>query len=615
MAEQAITQGSIRAIFDPNGSTIDHPVMQCVQLKTIEPKAGDQSAQPRFRIVLSDMRNFIQTMLATAANDLVTSGKLKKGSIVRLLKFNPQLVKEKMILIILDLEVLDHYGEHEKIGNPVALDMKPDVKPQPAAISGDGFYGNKPAPQPQPPQRALPSHTAKPSSSAYPNLYPIESLSPYAHKWTIRVRCTFKSDIKTWHNKNGEGKLFSVNLLDETGEIRATGFTEACDRLYDMFQVDSIYYISTPCRVTFAKKQFSNLPNDYELTFEKDTEVEKAEDQSNAPKVRYSFTKIGELPSVEKDTTIDTIGILKEVGEVATITSQKTNKDFDKRELVLADDTQTNVRLTIWGKTATNFDAPLESVIAFKGVKVSDFGVRSLSLLSSGSMTIDPDIEEAHQLKGWYDRNSGAQFNSLASMAGNSGGGPKTYKLISQILEEEVGLTADQPSIFDVKASTVYIKHNNATLSYPACQSEGCSKKVLEENPGEWWCEKCQKKWPKPEYRYIMQVNVADHTGQMWLSCFDKQGRGIMGMSADQLQELKLQDEQNGTHTFDDALQDATCKQFSFKVKASMEVYNDSPRIRYAVLGMYPINYSQECRRLTEMLKQYEIGSDSLFVH
>ena len=69
--------------------------------------------------------------------------------------------------------------------------------------------------------------------------------------------------------------MFSVNLLDDTAEIRATGFTETCDRLYDVFEEGVVYYISAPCKVLLAKKQFSNLPNDYELQFENGTEVEK----------------------------------------------------------------------------------------------------------------------------------------------------------------------------------------------------------------------------------------------------------------------------------------------------------------------------------------------------
>jgi replication factor A1 len=185
------------------------------------------------------------------------------------------------ILILMDIEVLEEYGELEKIGQPEALETKDDVKPQPSAVSANGFYGNKPAQpqqqqqQQQQQQRSLPHHQSNPSTSAHPHLYPIESLSPYAHKWTIRARCTHKGDVKTWHNARGEGKLFSVNLLDESGEIRATGFNDAVDRLYDLFQEGTVYYITAPCKVTIAKKQFSNLANDYELQFERDTVVEK----------------------------------------------------------------------------------------------------------------------------------------------------------------------------------------------------------------------------------------------------------------------------------------------------------------------------------------------------
>ncbi|KAF2661656.1 replication protein-like protein A 70 kDa DNA-binding subunit [Lophiostoma macrostomum CBS 122681] len=614
MAEQAITQGAIRSIFEPNGCFVEHPVLQCVQIKTMEPKAGDANPMQRFRVVLSDVRNFIQTMVATGINDIVTTGKLKKGCIVRLLKYNAQQVKDKKILILMDMDVLEQYGELDKIGQPEALDIK-DEKPQPAAVSANNFYGNKPQPPQQQQQRSLPHHQSNPTSTAHPNIYPIESLSPYAHKWTIRARCTHKGELKTWHNTKGEGKLFSVNLLDDTGEIRATGFNDVCERLYPIFEEGTVYYISAPCRVTLAKKQFSNLPNDYELQFERDTDVEKAEDQDNAPQIRYNFTKIGELNSVEKDTTIDTIGVLKEVAEVTTITSKNTNKDFSKRELTIADDTQTSVRLTIWGKSAESFEAPLESIIAFKGAKVSDFGGRSLSLLSSGSMTVEPDISEAHTLRGWYDGiGDNVQFSTHQNMAGNTGNSARQdSKTISQVNEEESYLQQDTPTYFSLKASVVFVKHNS-TIAYPACRTTtptACNKKIVEENPDEWWCENCSKRWDKPEWRYILSISVADHTGNLYLSCFDEAGRMIIGMSANEVMEMKDEDEPKFLTT----MQDATCKMFNFRVRAKMETYQDQPKPRYQVQSIMPLNYAQEANRLAELLKQYDINeSDSLFV-
>lgn len=484
------------------------------------------------------------------------------------------------IIIVLDLDVLQELGECDKIGEPKALEFKAedDTKPQSTTIATNGFYGNKPAQQ-QNQQQSLPSRTNTTSSASHATIYPIEALSPYAHKWTIKARCTSKPPIRTWHNKNGEGKLFSVNLLDESGEIKATGFNDQCDALFDVFQEGQVYYITSPCRVNMAKKQFSNVNNDYELSFERDTLVEKAEEQNGVPQIRFNFTNIADLQTVEKDTTIDTIGVLKEVGETSQIISKTTSKPYDKRDLTLVDNTGYSVKLTIWGDTAQKFDVMPESVVAFKGLKVSDFGGRSLSLLMSGSMTIDPDIDEAHKLKGWYDaqgKNDTFMSHQGMGSVGAAGGRNEATKSIMQVKEENLGMS-ENTDYFTTKATIIYVKQDN--VSYPACLSEGCNKKVLEVEPGQWRCERCDKAHPKPEYRYIMSINVSDYTGQLWLSCFDDVGRMIMGMSADQLMELKENDEKAAG----DAFQEANCKTFMFKCRAKMDSFQDQQR--YALVS------------------------------
>ena len=293
------------------------------------------------------------------------------------------------------------------------------------------------------------------------------------------------------------------------------------------------------------------------------------------PQVRFNFTNIGDLQTVEKDTTIDTIGILKEVGETSQITSKTTSKPYDKRDLTLVDNTGYSVRLTIWGNTATNFDVMPDSVVAFKGVKVSDFNGRSLSLLSSGSMSIDPDIDDAHKLKGWYDaQGRNDTFTSHASMGGGmtaAGGRGDPLKTILQIKEENLGM-GETTDYFTTKATIVYVKQDN--VSYPACLSEGCNKKVIEAEPGQWRCERCDKTHPKPEHRYIMSINVSDYTGQIWLSCFDDVGRMVMGMSADQMMELKDNDDKAAG----DAFQEANSKTWIFKCRAKMDNYQDQQR-------------------------------------
>lgn len=605
---------SVGALTDiANGHPPENPIFQCVQIKPMSSNQGNE----RYRVVMNDTRNFIQGMLGQQLNEIVTKDLLRKGMLVRLKSFTSNYVKDKHILVIMDLDILSEYGELEKLGAPVALEGPKqevgDVKPQPGNISGSSMYGAKPQQQHQG-QRPLATRTnVNTDGGSHGNIHPIEALSPYAHRWTIKARCTHKGEIKTYHNKNGEGKLFSVNFLDESGEIRATGFNDTVDQWYDVLQEGNVYYVSSPCKVQLAKKQFNNLNHDYELTFEKDTLIEKAEDMDGVPQVRYNFTTLADLQTVEKDTSIDCIGILQDVGEVSEIVSKTTSKPYSKRELTLVDNTGYNVRLTIWGKVAENFDARPESVIAFKGVKVSDFGGRSLSLLSSGTMNVDPDIDEAHKLKGWYDgsgRNEQFQSHintmSTVTTAGN-GLERNAYKTIAQVRDENLGM-GENTDWFTVKATIIYVKQDN--IAYPACLTEGCNKKTVEFDPGQWRCEKCQKTWDRPEYRYILQINVADFTGQMWLSCFNDVGVQIMGMPANDLMAMRDEgDERRVTEAFSDA----NCKTFVFKCKAKMDTFQEQQRVRYQVQYANPLDFARESKRLADIIQLYNV-QDSLFV-
>ena len=158
------------------------------------------------------------------------------------------------VMNIYDLELL--VKETEKIGNPTPCTLDPPTSTsKPLSVEGHSE------------QRAPPSESGR-------STLPIEGLNPYTNNWTIKARVTQKSEIIPWSNKNGKGKLFGVTLMDETGEIRGTGFNLTVDQLYDKFEEGKAYYISK-ARVNLAKKQFNNVANEYEISLEKNTEVEE----------------------------------------------------------------------------------------------------------------------------------------------------------------------------------------------------------------------------------------------------------------------------------------------------------------------------------------------------
>jgi replication factor A1 len=149
-------------------------------------------------------------------------------------------------------------------------------------------------------------------------------------------------------------------------------------------------------------------------------------------------------------------------------------------------------------------------VIALKGVKVSDYGGRTLSLLSSSNVQINPDIQQAHAVRGWYDATVRTAPGGVyafrtydSSGAGGAGGSgairpDDPFKYIGQIKDENLGM-GDKPDYLNVRGTIAFVKTEN--IAYTACPTEGCNKKVNQEGDNAWRCEKCQKTHPNCSYR------------------------------------------------------------------------------------------------------------------
>lgn len=149
-------------------------------------------------------------------------------------------------MVILDLTVLHSGAEVKvKIGDPQHLS---DVsKKAPAATNtvpsnnstnnnGVASTSSRLASNNSSASNSTAQHSTSNGSTQYVTC-PIASLTPYQNKWVIKARVTSKTNIRTWSNARGEGKLFSMDLMDESGEIRATCFNDACDKYYEMIQV------------------------------------------------------------------------------------------------------------------------------------------------------------------------------------------------------------------------------------------------------------------------------------------------------------------------------------------------------------------------------------------
>ncbi|CAO1619237.1 unnamed protein product [Sympodiomycopsis kandeliae] len=600
----------------------EEAICQILSIKKIP--ATSTTTSDRYRVILSDGVHFAQAMLATQLRTLIESGSVDRNSVVRVTQYAANNVQGRRILILLSMDALGE-PHPERLGNPVNWEQSPTggasdggaaaavVKPEPGTAAGKSGGGNTSAPYRGAPSSGgtKPLNARGPSMANGAPIYPIEGLSPYQNKWTIKARVTSKSDIKHWSNQRGEGKLFSVNLLDESGEIKATGFNDAVDRFYPLLQENKVYYISK-ARVNIAKKQFSNLSNEYEIAFENSTDIEECMDAQDVPEVKYAFVQIDQMDGVEPNQTCDVIGVVENIGDTSEIISKASQKPITKRELTLVDQSGMSIRLTLWGKTAESFDVRLEKpVIAFKGVKVGDFGGRSLSMFTSSTMMINPDIPEAHGLRGWYDNEgnqAGGNFKTFSSAglggvgsgsggAGAAGSNKNERRTIAEAKEESLGTSGDKPDYFNMRGTVVYVKQDS--LWYPACPSSGCNKKVTMEDDSSWRCEKCEATYPAPEYRYILAANVSDHTDSTWLQGFNDVGELLLGIKATDLEKIKSENESE----FVNILHKATNQMYMFNIRAKQETFNDVSRIRYTVLKASKVDWVSQANELAEKIK------------
>ena len=159
-------------------------------------------------------------------------------------------------------------------------------------------------------------------------------------------------------------------------------------------------------------------------------------------------------------------------------------------------------------------------------------------------------------------------------MLGTTGAGGRRddYKTVADVKDENLGMS-ENPDYFTLKATVMYVRADG-TIAYPSCKSEGCNKKVVEERPGEWRCERCDRKFDAPEWRYIFSMNVSDWTGSLWLTGFDDVGQRVFGASANEVQAVKDEDEGR----YKEYMAGASSTTWIFRCRAKLDTFQEQQR-------------------------------------
>eukprot|EP00727_Mastigamoeba_balamuthi_P013165 m51a1_g8471 putative replication protein a 70 kda dna-binding subunit (646) ;mRNA; f:485091-487370 len=643
MSVPPLTSGAIARMNQP-GDRVQGPILQVIDVKSITAAVPSPNANDRYRLLVSDGVHLQQAMLGSQLNQVVKSGQVVTGTVIRVEEYTVSVVKDRKVFIITTLKPL---GNIAKIGSPVAFDPNsarpaaPAVQPSAPATTAPVQYYRAPAATAPPPGAAVPpSRYAAPAMqqqqrgpaapaaqgpvedlSTQP-LHPVRTLSPYQNRWVIKVRVTSKSAVREFHNARGEGKVFSVDLIDQHGtEIRASAFSESVDRFNALLVPGQCYYISR-CVTKLANKRFTTIAHEYELTMGSSSVVQPAPEDPSIPRAHFSFVDIASLAARPKDDNVDVIGVVTEVGQVSRFVPRNGGNELSKRTVTLGDSTSHTIEVTLWGEKAEACELPLGTVLAIRGCKVSDFNTKSLSTVVSSVVDPSPDVPEAARLRGWFEATGGnVQWYAISQRGnfGGAGGQARTqhaaaFKTFGEAQLEQV--SAEDGYFFD-SVSAVTLFRVDGKFSYSACGSaaapamgaapgarpgreRACQAKVTFEN-GMYYCAHCNKSSPTCNERYILNFSASDHTGSQWMTAFHEAAIKMLG--GVEAAALLAMDEAQRARVF----YDGQYRWYQMRVKCKTEMYRDEARPRYTVVSIDPLNYVAESTRLVELIEKYPL--------
>lgn len=89
--------------------------------------------------------------------------------------------------------------------------------------------------------------------------------------------------------------------------------------------------------------------------------------------VRFDFATIDQIERMPVETTIDFIGVIKEVHPTSEITLRNTGQQKTRRNMVVFDVSQLAIDVTMWGNFATQFDYEKNTIIIIKGARVGEY--------------------------------------------------------------------------------------------------------------------------------------------------------------------------------------------------------------------------------------------------
>ncbi|XP_018494220.1 replication protein A 70 kDa DNA-binding subunit [Galendromus occidentalis] len=231
----------------------------------------------------------------------------------------------------------------------------------------------------------------------------------------IEGRVISKSPLREWKKADAEGKLFTFNLTDNSGEISCIVSGELAEVLFPTISIGSCYEISG-FRPKPSHPQYSTTSHSCEIQLSKITRIKKIEGDF-LPKKPQSLIKISEILDIENNKSVDLIAIVYDV-MIPQMLACRDGQMREKQNVLLVDDSMRTVSLGLWGESIRTLDGKEGHVINIRAAAVKEYNGKKLLSTSSASILkhCESDLtREEQELADWWDREGhSSEFAALS---------------------------------------------------------------------------------------------------------------------------------------------------------------------------------------------------------
>ena len=154
----------------------------------------------------------------------------------------------------------------------------------------------------------------------------------------------------------------------------------------------------------------------------------------------------------------------------------------------------------------------------------------------------------------------------------------------------------EKPTFFQLKGTITKIGMDSFYyISFPSLiGGKKCMKKLIPQNTGMWFCPKCNAEVRDCDYRYLLKIDIQDHTGELASTvAFEDAGSTILGNNAKDFYLLSSDPE-----LIKEIVSRALWTDHIFTLSVKTKTFKEVPRLKCIIIKEEKLHFTTECNNI-----------------